>query len=578
MSKQAKQSSDWTCNWEANVATKVTAIVLWSLIALVFTVTFIIAAGLKDRIAAENNVRADHIAYRINLLLAQSKSIKPAKITASLAVIRGGDFSYITLSHNKLVLHSGIPFGNMKAIVRTVRQVDPKGRISSYKLSLFSPPLSELVISQRNNILLLALVVILLFSMFISRLVKRFLDKPVQEMIGATRKVADGDLDARLSMNRKDEFGYLSTFFNSMLDNISRHETQLRDALQRAESANAAKSAFLANMSHEIRTPMTAIIGFAESTLADDLSKEQQTGALKTIIKSGHHLLHIINEVLDLSKIEAGKFRLVEEPFKQVLLNLGNNAVKFTEQGEITFYVSYDSHDNRIHFSVTDTGIGVSKDKQEHIFDAFSQEDSSTTRRFGGTGLGLFLTRRLVQLMGGEISMTSDYGHGSHFIVSLDAGNTEDVETIFSESEIPDFYDNSVADLPDRFINGRVLVAEDTIENQMLLSLYLEKMGLDVRMVENGYEAVEEAGKENFDLVIMDMQMPVMDGLRATEVLRKKGIEWPIIALTANAMREDRERCLAAGCNNFITKPIDRKMLFEVLQRYLSEPQRAVGQ
>ncbi len=377
-----------------------------------------------------------------------------------------------------------------------------------------------------------------------------------------------------------------------------------------AEASNKAKSAFLANMSHEIRTPLTAIIGFSESLLDSDQSMSERVDSINTIIRSGRHLLHVINEILDLSKIEADKlvteslitplnnivndvrslvvqqalqkelefsiksdFPLPETiqtdvvRLKQILINLCSNAIKFTDSGSVTMKISCDRQKQTISFEVCDTGIGISEEELGRLFEAFSQADSSTTRQYGGTGLGLHLSRMLAKKLGGEITVESTKGEGSCFTATIDTGDLSAVNWVHSlGSESTQVV---VHKSGDRDYTGQVLLVEDNVDNQRLISMRIKSLGAQVELAENGQVAVEKCTDKNYDLVLMDMQMPVMDGLEATATLRQQGYNGPIIALTANVLSEDVEKCLQAGCDNYLAKPIDVEKFTSVVSRYL---------
>jgi PAS domain S-box-containing protein len=394
-------------------------------------------------------------------------------------------------------------------------------------------------------------------------------------------------------------------------------EEQAKKAIEEridAEHASQAKTAFLANMSHEIRTPLTAIIGFAETLLESEQTVDERIASIRTIIGSGKHLLQIINDILDLSKIEADKLELerietklfqllyevealvktmatakqlqfsVDYKFplpekvlidplrlKQVLINLCSNAIKFTNKGSVHVAVEYVESSNRLLFKVTDTGIGMSAPEISRIFSEFSQADSSTSRRFGGTGLGLSLSRKLVHMMGGDIRVQSVPNQGSTFSAEIDAGVIDDTRFIENSSALPRDETEVVDNAPRKKLQGHVLLAEDVVANQKLISLYLRKLGLTATIVENGKLAVLEAQHTPFDLILMDIQMPIMDGLEATRAIRTSDSSIPVIALTANAMQGDRERCMQAGCDDFLSKPIQRSKLYALLSKYLAE-------
>jgi signal transduction histidine kinase/CheY-like chemotaxis protein len=383
--------------------------------------------------------------------------------------------------------------------------------------------------------------------------------------------------------------------------------------LAEIKRANEAKSAFLANMSHEIRTPLTAIIGFADASLDSDQSVDERLNAFRTIVRSGKHLLQIINDILDLSKVEADKlevecialspFQLLAEVdalvrmqavekgltfnieyefplpaqiasdvirLKQVLINLCGNAIKFTHSGHVKIRISCDWERQLYCFTVVDSGIGLSKEQISRIFNAFTQADSSTTRKFGGTGLGLSLSRRLAQMLGGSLEVSSQPGIGSRFDFTVATGHLDDVRRINDVSQVVVHQETPAASgARNHRLEGKILLAEDTEENQTLLSLYLRKTGAQVIVVENGQLAVQAAQQQHFDLIFMDMQMPVMDGMEAVILLRNQGYTRPIVALTANAMKADKQRCLDAGCDDFVSKPVDREQLLEVTARYL---------
>ena len=388
-------------------------------------------------------------------------------------------------------------------------------------------------------------------------------------------------------------------------------ESAIRDKAA-AEYANRAKSNFLANMSHEIRTPLTSIIGYGETLLRSDQSMEERVNSVNTIISSSEHLLSLINDILDVSKIEAGKLQIEqvkESPFKligevndiiagqaarkglkftinyefplpqhiysdyirikQILLNLCSNAIKFTEQGYVYVTVKYDTGSDLLYFVVRDSGIGLSKESQRKVFESFTQADSSTTRKYGGTGLGLTLSKQLAALLGGDILVESELGAGSAFTLCSPTHLGSNNRLYQSETELPTYVKHTSNYLCIEKLAGKILLVEDNEINQQLIKLSLEKMGANVSAVNNGKEAVELALASDFDLVFMDMQMPVMGGLDAVTNLRSLGYKKPIVALTANAMQEYRESCLRAGCNQFLTKPVHHDQLYTITKQYL---------
>jgi len=392
-------------------------------------------------------------------------------------------------------------------------------------------------------------------------------------------------------------------------------EKELKHAKDSAEVANRAKSGFLANMSHEIRTPLTAILGFSETLHDEDQPKEEFRKSVDSIIKAGNHLHQIINDILDLSKIEAEQLeiehietslfqtmsdvnglvgararnkglsfdifydfpvpqRFFTDPvrLKQILINVCDNARKFTETGGLTVEVGYDEVVSQLIFTVTDTGIGMTREEMSQIFKPFTQADASTIRQYGGSGLGLCISQQLAQKLGGNISCQSEKGKGSQFVIRIGAEVRAGTEFITRENSSDLIYQENAArkSLLPTSLSGKVLLAEDSIENQQLISMYVRKTGAEITIAENGKIAVNHAMSEEFDLIFMDMQMPVMGGLEATQWLRQIGCDTPIVALTANALKQDRDRCIAAGANDYLTKPVDLTRFYKVLEKYLT--------
>ncbi|MEM6332302.1 MAG: CHASE domain-containing protein [Planctomycetota bacterium] len=406
----------------------------------------------------------------------------------------------------------------------------------------------------------------------------------------------------------------------SMTHELRTQTRQLETARRQAEQASATKSAFLANMSHEIRTPMTAILGYTDLLKEPDLTDQDRREHINTIHRNGDHLLAIINDILDLSKIEAGMMtveridtHLVDffndavelvrvraesknlelnlhlgddlpatiqtDPIRlrQILINLVGNAIKFTEQGGVEIAVDCKpspSGSATLRVVVSDTGIGMTPGQVNELFKPFVQADGSTTRRFGGTGLGLTVSRRLAEVLGGDIKVSSEPGIGSQFAVTIDAGRVTGSASSQPQAARPAL---SIQPTAEASASSKViLLAEDGIDNQRLISYMLGKAGYEVRLADDGQAAVEMAvDQPDIDLILMDMQMPRVDGYDATRTLRASGYGRPIIALTAHAMAGDREKCLAAGCDEHTTKPIDRERLLHVVAKFIQRSRAA---
>ena len=413
----------------------------------------------------------------------------------------------------------------------------------------------------------------------------------------------------------KDLVNLIGSWISVMMERQLEAE-ELKKSKEMADAANQAKSSFLANMSHEIRTPLTSIIGYAESALDADQTMEERLAALQIIRQSGGHLLNLINDLLDFSKIEADALdiektttlpcqvvsevesimvgqankksldfsidynfplpaRIISDPLrlKQILLNICSNAIKFTHSGSIRITINYNQDEDALSFSVKDTGIGMTPEHLQKIFKPFKQADASVSRRFGGTGLGLSLSKRLSNLLNGDLQVTSELGEGSEFTLTLNqvhSGITPE-KLLNSLDEIVNSQQASQAQTTAQQLSGEVLLAEDNEMIQKLLKTYLAKMGVHVTVAENGVVAVNLAQQHNYDLIFMDMQMPVMSGIDAVKVLRENGYQGPIIMLTANATLADRNLSKGAGCDDFLTKPVNRQQLYETTQKFLEQ-------
>ncbi len=429
----------------------------------------------------------------------------------------------------------------------------------------------------------------------------RGLSNNLQRLRNFAHGIGTGNYDQIMPVHSKDEIGQLGMALAKMSHSLKEKTAETAQA----EEASKIKSLFLANMSHEIRTPLSVILGFSELMRDPDATQAERDHYAGIVKRTGDNLTTIINDILDISKVEADRLEIEKTSFslsqllrdmelyikirfdeqsvdfkmtpkgevpdyiisdptrlRQVLLNIVGNAMKFTKKGqvELIYYVE----DQFLTFTIRDTGIGISQEQQKRLFKSFSQGDSSIRRRYGGTGLGLILSRKLARLLGGDVSLVQTSPHGSTFKVVI----------AFEESR------PAVSVVPLRLVRDReslplsgkrVLVVEDIAENQLLLRLYLNKSGAFADFASNGVEGIKKTEESKFDLVLMDMQMPVMDGYTATNELRQRGFEAPIIALTGHAMKEDREKCLKAGCNAYLTKPIDRSTLINMVILFTRE-------
>jgi len=452
-------------------------------------------------------------------------------------------------------------------------------------------------------------------SILITISVSRGIEKGLKAIIDGAALIRQGLLGTRVQVYSKDEIGVLADAFNNMtraLENNIRElkntEENLKKEKERAEASEKVKQLFLANMSHEIRTPMNAILGFAR-LLEESLTDKEQQEYIHIIIKSGDDLLVILNDILDFSRIEAGKVLFEKTPFnlraavdsvvtmmeskallknlrltsfidtkipptiigdsvrlRQILLNLVSNAIKFSDKGEVSLTISIieENADNLIiEFIIKDTGIGIPVEKQKKIFESFEQATTDTVRKFGGTGLGLSIAKQLVELQGGEIFVESEPAQGSafHFRLSFlkDKGKAPKRESVKNGTEKPGLSSKNGKDI-------RVLVVEDNPINQMLIVKVLKKQEFEIDLAENGVIALDKYKNNTYDIILMDVQMPEMDGYETTKNIRrmddsKKDI--PIIAMTAHTIKGEQERCIEVGMNDYIPKPFNVTELFE---------------
>ncbi|GAB2688416.1 response regulator [Aliiglaciecola aliphaticivorans] len=473
----------------------------------------------------------------------------------------------------------------------------------------------------------------LLLAVIGSYYIARSITRPVGRLLDAAKLVASGKYSEKIQVSEKSELGELALEFGNMQQAVMEREQKIKDQAEEirqtnkakyqieivqkeqelAKSANEAKNRFLANVSHEIRTPLNSIIGYTQvldDAQASLLEKQQATQAINS---SGQYLLNIINDVLDLSKIEAGKIHLQNtdsctvsllnevqsymgrfaaeknlefnlqlnfplprfintDPtrLKQILLNLCNNAIKFTDVGKVELQVYFDSYKRRLIFVVSDSGVGMSEEQQLRLFTAFSQGSSAINRKYGGTGLGLYISKQLIEIMGGHIKVTSQEGEGSQFAVYLPWSEAQNKAMLTTQKEADAIalqYQHNEVKIPS--LSGHILCVDDNQDNLQLVAYLLRKTGVKISLASSGLQALELAKQHHFDLVLMDMQMPDMDGLETTRQLLNSGMQCPILMLTANVDSESIKQVMQAGATAHFGKPIKTEAFYAKLRELM---------
>jgi signal transduction histidine kinase/AmiR/NasT family two-component response regulator len=481
----------------------------------------------------------------------------------------------------------------------------------------FGLDLTHIFVAQNSLLTQGALIAVgeLLMSFFVLTALVWWMTRQLVDLTRASYEVAGGNFSPAPVKEGDDELGKLAAAFNAMSRKVNERMVELIDAKEAADQANVAKSRFLATMSHEIRTPMNGILGMAQLLLAPKLTEHERQDYAHTVLSSGQSLLTLLNDILDLSKIEENKIELESRDFsveqliheanllfqgaareknivirdqwqgvkgqqyksdahriRQMLINLVGNALKFTAQGSIAIEgreLQREGDSALLELSIKDTGIGIAPDQLGTIFKPFVQADNSTTRQYGGTGLGLSIVSHLARMLGGDVGVESEPGKGSRFWIRVRVTVSEVRQSVAIEQ-------NDVANIePQNNLSGRVLVADDNRINRKVIESLLKKLGLIVTLVNDGQLAVDEITRGNRpDLILMDLQMPVMDGHLATQTIRQweidnRQVRVPIIALTADAFDSVRQRCVEDGMDDFLTKPVGLQDLREKLSHWL---------
>ena len=557
MSPNPPPNTNWEQNWGSSIAIKITAPILWGLVAVGLIVTAIVQTNIEEKIDDLLKADADRISYMTSVFLIDLNGQSSAQLQEMLASLiqqtefvagdiqlgdiqldnsRSTDAAGTTTAPSNTVVFGSLPEIGIDEIVRLVPYSGATGNTEYAELHLYHPTIDLIIAAKRKKLLLQIGIPFLLFGLVLAGLIHMVVTKPIYELVNATKAVSEGDMSLRLTTTRQDEYGHLAEFFNQMLEHLESKQKALTKALTDAEAASQAKSTFLANMSHEIRTPLTAIIGFSDILKEGNYYNQETRHEIDSIIRAGKHLQEIINDILDLSKIEAGQLEIewieaspveivhqVDElispraaekglnfktvynfplprviktdptRLRQVLLNLLSNAVKFTNEGDVEVIVDYLSEQKQLRFSVIDSGIGMSELEMRRLFKPFTQADTSTTRQYGGTGLGLCISRQLANKLGGDLVCSSNKGSGSTFIFTTGIGDLSTIELTVEEYVVESKPKKAKFVLPVNAVCGSVLLAEDTDDNQRLISMYLRRAGATVDVVENGQQALQKA-------------------------------------------------------------------------------------
>ena len=644
-------TDDWTKNWQASIAVKITAVVMWAIIPFGFVIALLLVNNIKVDVDESINDDAEILLNHARVLLWENNSYNSIKVVKKLKkALEKSIYCQITFSTERSTpiyifaneCQQKTEVMNKKYYFTTV--ID--GQPHELTLVLSHQPIKKIMIKYRSNVIVIMIIIVIVLGLVLTWVIRLLVLKPLLKMVDATRLISEGKHDLRLNLHQDDEFGHLATFLNKMLDQIFEQQKNLkhanlelmkevaernrialelrasRDQLEKlvdertadlavardqALDANKAKSLFLANMSHEIRTPLNSILGYSQLLHRESSLTEKQLKSLKIIEESGNHLLGLLNDILDISKIEAGKmvlnpvnFDLKEllhglsqvfqercsekilnwhekielseqvivhsdpQKLRQILINLLGNAIKFTDAGRISLSVKNVEGDLYL-FEVSDTGPGIALEERDNIFTAFHQEKTGLVK--GGTGLGLAITKKQLQLLDTELKLSSVVNEGSNFSFTLK------LKAVHSGFEIRQDNGMEVIRLASAG-SVKTLVVDDIELSRNLLVDMLDEIDAKVDSATNGLEAIEfmdSLDSENQpDIVFMDIHMPIMDGIEAVKHIKKKyGKQIVCVAVTASAMDHSDEKYYESGFDDYISKPYRFEAVFECMEKHL---------
>lgn len=612
-------------NWNGSIAIKITAVTIWIILLLSFSITVPFISTFETASEKEYSWQSLQFVHLIESLLHDNRSTVGIRQDAR-KFFKKSDIKHVVFNINNETIELGNKHEQGYHVTSQI-----KTPFEAIEINFSFPSLKRGATLERVKYGSSIVGFSVIFSLLLFWLNSKIIQQPFEHIINIIQRISKGESKLRLNSDRKDEFGLVSKFLNEMLDTIDNNQLQLKktntdliEEIRNREEALAAsqqKSTFLANMSHEIRTPLSSILGYSERIRFDKArDKQQQNEMLDIVLQNGNHLLHLINDILDLSKVEANKLTIEKRAFsivtitehvkrllnekamdkgikliinykmplpekiindptrtKQIILNLASNAIRFTDDGKVEINISYNQHEDMLNIEVCDSGIGMTKEQQKNLFNPFSQADSSISRRYGGTGLGLTISRRLAQLMDGDIRVESIKDLGSRFTCSIKAGYLQNENTLLTAINPNELHAKDITKpIENTDIGGHILLVEDTYEIQQLVKAYLEDYGIVIDTADNGLQGVEKALANNYDIILMDIQMPVMNGREAIKELRLNEYKKPIIALTADALTEHEQEFIQIGFDATLTKPIIINDLIKTIQNYI-QPAEALN-